>query len=80
VNNGHLLRSFSTEGVRIPARGIGDVPLTAHVGYEETRSIVREIANVIQGGHAQYDIRGNAFYNTPIGTMHFPVTVSSQIQ
>jgi LEA14-like dessication related protein len=80
VNNNHLLNSISNQGVKIPARGIGDIHLTAHVGYNEIKSIFREVADVVQGRRAQYEIRGNAYYNTPVGQMRFPVTVVSSSQ
>lgn len=80
VNNDHLLNSVSNQGVKIPARGVGDIHLTAHVGYNEIRSIFRQVSDVIQGNRAQYEIRGNAWYNTPVGTMQFPVTVNSSIR
>lgn len=80
VNDNHLLNSVSNQGVHIPARGLGDVHLTAHVGYNEIRSIFREVADIVQGRRAQYQIRGNAYYNTPVGTMRFPVTVASSVQ
>lgn len=80
VNNNHLLHSIANQGVHIPARGLGDVPLTAHVSYDEIRSIFREVANIVQGGRADYQIRGTADYNTPVGTLQFPVSAASRIQ
>jgi len=35
------------------------------------------VVNVIRGNRARYELRGNAYYNTPIGRMKFPVTVYS---
>jgi hypothetical protein len=66
----------SDQGIHIPARGVGDVRVTSHVNYDDIRTIYREVADVVQGNRARYQIRGNAYYNTPIGQMRFPVTVT----
>ena len=46
------------------------------MNYDDIRTIYREVADVVQGNRARYQIRGNAYYNTPIGQMRFPVTVT----
>jgi LEA14-like dessication related protein len=77
INDNPVLRDVrSDQGVRIPARGIGDVRLSSHVTYNDIRTIFREIQDVVQGNRARYSIRGNAYYDTPVGQMRFPVTVS----
>src|SRR5437016_348120 len=61
INNNPVLRNVrSDQGIHIPARGIGDVHLTSHVNYNEIRTIYREVAEVVQGNRARYEIRGNA--------------------
>jgi LEA14-like dessication related protein len=75
VNDSRILDSVSRQGINIPANGSGDVRLSARVGYESIRSLFREVADVIQGNRARYEIRGNAYYDTPVGTLKFPVTV-----
>jgi LEA14-like dessication related protein len=77
VNNERLLTSSSRYGVRIPARGFGMVHLQSRVGYDNIRSIFRQVADVIQGNRAQYELQGTAYYDTPAGLMRFPVTVVS---
>lgn len=77
VNDQHLLNSTSTQNVEIPSRGLGEVHLRSRVGYDNIRSIWREVVDVINGNRAQYALRGTAYYNTPIGAMQFPVTVST---
>ena len=77
VNDQHLLNSTSTQNVQIPSRGFGEVHLRSRVGYDSIRSIFREVADVINGNRAQYALRGTAYYNTPVGAMRFPVTVST---
>jgi len=77
VNDEHLLNSSSTQNVQIPSRGFGEVRLRSRVGYENVRSIFRQVADVISGNRARYALRGTAYYNTPIGTLQFPVTVST---
>ena len=42
------------------------------------RAIYNEIVNVIEGNRATYGIQGNAFYDTPVGQLRFPVTVYSR--
>jgi LEA14-like dessication related protein len=77
VNDQHLLSSTSQQAINIPAQGVGDVHLRSRVGYDNIRAIWQQVAGMIQGNRAQYQVRGTAFYNTPIGTMRFPVTVYS---
>ncbi len=77
INDSRILDGISDQRINIPANGYGDVHVRARVGYDSIRSIFREVADVIQGNRARYEIRGNAYYNTPIGTMKFPVTVYS---
>jgi LEA14-like dessication related protein len=79
INDNPVLRNVqSTQGINIPARGIGDVRVTSHVSYNDIRSIYREIQDVIQGNRARYALRGNAYYDTPVGRMRFPITVYSK--
>ena len=76
INDNPVLNNVrSDQGVHIPARGLGDVNLRAHVNFANLQSIYRQIIDYIQGNRASYEIRGNAYYDTPIGTMKFPVTV-----
>lgn len=77
VNNQQLVNTVSQQGVRIPANGYGEAHLLARVGYQNIRSIFNEIVDVIQGNRANYQLRGNAWYDTPAGTLQFPVTVYS---
>ena len=78
INENPVLRSVSRDQrIDIPANGYGDVRLSMRVGYNEIRSMWREVADLIQGNRARYQLRGNAYFNTPIGTMKFPVTVYS---
>lgn len=78
VNNSRILDSLSDQQVRIPANGTGDVRLRARVGYRNIQSLWSEIVGLINGNRARYELRGNAYYNTPIGQMKFPVTVYSR--
>lgn len=77
VNNSRILDSVSDQRINIPANGSGDVFLRARVGYDSIRSLWREVVDVVQGDRARYELRGNAYYNTPLGLMKFPVTVYS---
>lgn len=77
INDRQVLQSVSRQGVRIPARGIGNVQLTTRLGYDGIRSIWNEVVDVIQGQRARYEIRGTAYYDTPVGRLQFPLTVYS---
>jgi LEA14-like dessication related protein len=77
VNDTRVLDSVSDQGIRIPANGRGDVHLRTRIGYENLRGLFTEIADVIRGDRARYEIRGNAYYETPVGRLKFPVTVYS---
>lgn len=78
VNNSRILDSISDQQIRIPANGTGDVRLRARVGYDNIRSLWSEVVGLINGNRARYELRGNAYYDTPIGQMKFPVTVYSR--
>jgi LEA14-like dessication related protein len=79
VNDTPVLTSVRAEqGVRIPAHGIGDVRLRTRVGYENLKTLFRQIADMVQGNRATYTIRGNAYYQTPVGQMRFPLTLYSR--
>jgi LEA14-like dessication related protein len=75
VNGNRLLSSQSNRGVNIPARGYGEIHLRSRVGYNDIRSIFQQVADVVQGNRANYEVRGTAFFDTPVGRMQFPVTV-----
>jgi LEA14-like dessication related protein len=75
VNDQPVATSVAREGVRIPANDIGQVRLRTTIGYDRLRTMFREVANMIEGGRASYEVRGTAWYDTPIGVMKFPVTV-----
>jgi len=77
INDNRVLDSISQQNIQIPANGRGDVNLRTRIGYQNVRSLWNEIVNVIQGNRARYELRGNAYYNTPVGRMKFPVTVYS---
>jgi LEA14-like dessication related protein len=77
VNDSRILDSASEQRIAIPANGAGDVRLRARVGYQNIRSLWNEVAGLIQGNRARYEVRGNAYYNTPVGQLRFPVTVYS---
>jgi LEA14-like dessication related protein len=75
VNGSRLLSGVTRDQIRVPARGTGEVRLTARVGYNQIRSAFREVSDAIQGNRAKYELRGRAYYDTPIGRMDFPFTV-----
>lgn len=76
VNDNPVLTSVSRDPrIEIPARGVGDVRLTSRVGYQQIRNIFQQVTDIIRGERANYSLRGNAYYNTPIGQLKFPVTV-----
>lgn len=78
INGTRILDSVTTQhGVRIPANGRGDVQLRTRIGYDSIRSLWGEIIDVVRGERASYEIRGNAYYATPLGRLRFPVKVYS---
>jgi len=77
INDSHILDSISQQDLRIPANGRGDVQLRTRIGYQNVRSLWNEIVDVIRGDRARYELRGNAYYQTPVGRLKFPVTVYS---
>lgn len=77
INDSRILDSISDQNINIPANGRGDVRLRTRIGYENIRSLWHEIVDVVRGERARYEIRGNAYYDTPLGRLKFPVTVYS---
>lgn len=77
INDNRVLESVSRQDIRIPANGIGDVALQTRIGYSNVRSMWNEIVNIVRGQRARYEIRGNAYYDTPVGRLKLPVTVFS---
>lgn len=77
INDSRVLDSESRYGVRIPANGRGDIELRTRIEYKNLRNLWNEIVDVVRGERARYEIRGHAWYDTPIGTMRFPVVVHS---
>jgi len=77
INDSPVLDSRSQQDIRIPANGRENVRLRTSIGYNSVRTLWTELTNVIRGDRARYEIRGDAYYNTPIGRMKFPVTVYS---
>lgn len=75
INGNSIADGFTNSRVGIPARGYGDVPFRVRVGYSNIRNIFREVADMVQGNRARYEVRGRAYYNTPIGQLQFPVSV-----
>jgi LEA14-like dessication related protein len=75
INDSHIIDGYSDSQIKIPARGVGDVHLRARVGYDSLRSLFREVADMVQGNRARYELRGTAYYDTPVGQLRFPLTV-----
>ena len=78
INDTRVLDTVSRqENIRIPANGIGNVQLETRIGYQNVRSLWNEIVGIARGQRARYELRGNAYYDTPAGRLKFPVTVYS---
>lgn len=78
INNTRVLDSVSRQNIRIPANGAGDVHLRTRIGYNNIRSMWGEMVDIVRGRErARYEIRGNAYYQTPVGRLKLPVTVYS---
>lgn len=77
INDSRVLDSISQQNIDIPANGRGDVLLRTRIGYQNIRSIWNEVVDIVRGQRARYELRGNAYYDTPMGRLKFPVTVYS---
>lgn len=77
INDTAVLDTISQQNIRIPANGISDVQLRTRIDYQNVRTLWDQLVNVMRGQRARYEIRGNAYYETPLGRMKFPVTVYS---
>lgn len=71
-----LTNVHSIQGIHIPGPGYGEVHLTTHLTYANIESIFRHVAEVVQGDRANYTLRGNAYFDTWLGTRRFPITVN----
>jgi LEA14-like dessication related protein len=77
INDTRVLESSSRENLRIPANDVGNVQLHTRIGYQNVRSLWNELVDIVRGQRARYELRGNAYYDTPVGRLKFPVTVYS---
>ena len=77
IDNTRVLDGVSQQRINIPANGRGDMQLRMRIGYQQIRTAWSEILDAIRGERARYEIRGTAHYDTPLGTLKFPVTVYS---
>jgi LEA14-like dessication related protein len=77
INDSRILDGISQQRIDIPANGRGDMRLRTSIGYQNLRTLWTEVVNAIRGDRARYEIRGNAYYDTPLGRLRFPVSVYS---
>jgi LEA14-like dessication related protein len=78
INDACVLDSVSQQNINIPANGRGDVQLRTRIGYQNIRSLWNEVVDIATGRQrAKYELRGNAYYQTPVGRLKLPVTVFS---
>lgn len=75
VNDAHVVSGVSRDEIRVPARGVGEVRLRARADYNSLKGLFREIVDMVQGERPRYEIKGRAYYNTPVGRLNFPVRV-----
>jgi LEA14-like dessication related protein len=75
VNGSQIVRAISAQDVRIPARGFGTVQMSTRVDYQSLRSLFQEVADIVRGERARYELRGTAYYRTPLGRMGLPFTI-----
>ncbi|HUJ14914.1 MAG TPA: LEA type 2 family protein [Thermoanaerobaculia bacterium] len=79
VNNDPVMHNVhSVQAFQIPPRADSDVHLATHLTYDSIRAIYNEVLSMIQGNRATVGIQGNAYYDTPIGQLRFPVNVASR--
>lgn len=78
VDRQRIVQGSALEGVRIPASGTGDVRLRARLGYNEARGLWTELVDALRGDRPEYEVRGTAFYDTPVGRLNLPFTVLRQ--
>ncbi|HYC61616.1 MAG TPA: LEA type 2 family protein [Thermoanaerobaculia bacterium] len=78
INESRVLDSISQQNISIPANGRGDVQLRTRIGYQNIRNLWSEMVDIVSGRQrAKYELRGNAYYDTPVGRLKLPVTVFS---
>lgn len=75
MNGNRLVSGVTNDRIRIPAEGMGTVQIRTSVGYDQIRDIFREVVDLVQGGSPEYQVRGTAYYDTPLGPLSFPLTV-----
>jgi LEA14-like dessication related protein len=77
INESRILDGVSQQRINIPANGRGDMRLRTSIGYQNIRTLWNEVVSAVRGERAKYEIRGNAYYDTPLGRLKFPVSVFS---
>lgn len=77
INDTRVLDSVSRQNLNIPANGVGNVALRTRIGYQNVKNLWNEMVDIVRGERARYELRGTAYYGTPVGRLQFPVTVYS---
>lgn len=77
INDTRVLDSVSRQNLNIPANGVGNVALRTRIGYQNVKNLWNEIVDIVRGERARYELRGTAYYGTPVGQLKFPVSVYS---
>lgn len=73
VNNTQTVAGNVENKLKIPPEKTIQFPVNVQLSLSDVEKTVFE---VIKSGNANYELRGNAYFSTPIGESSIPVTIS----
>lgn len=62
--------------VSIPANSSGIIKVHSKFGYNDIKKTFLTVARAVADSKATYQINGTAYYNTILGEMNFPMTIT----
>lgn len=75
IDGREVIQGVSNREIRVPAQGVGEVVLSTRLTYDSIREIFREVAEVVRGGDADYQLKGKAWYRTRLGNVSLPFEI-----
>lgn len=75
LNGEQVTRSVTSQNLRIPANGVADARLRTSLDYDSVRSLFSQIVASVESRQASYELRGKAWFQTPVGRLSFPISV-----
>lgn len=70
INDQRAVAGFTTQQVRVPAQDVRPVTFTTHVRYAD---VGNQLRGILSRGVASYRLAGVGHFDTPVGTIDYPI-------